>query len=200
MAAGLKQQSTAAAYTTVTRTVAAGKTDALDITGNYVRCVQSSLASFKIGFDGGPPQFFAQGLKIRNAPGQLFSQLTIDNTLGAAPLTYTLAVGTGDVDDSRVSGNTSVSTAIGAAATPSRANVTSGAAVQLDGTAGRQSITVQNMDAAETIYIGKDNTVTTATGYPIGPGGDITIDHSNGPVWAISSTAAGVAVAVLVEA
>ncbi len=95
------QAPTAGAYFTISRTVAAGATDPLDISGNYVACLSSSLGSFKLSLDDGQSSFFAQGIKIRTAAGKPFSKVTVDNSGNGQALSYTLAIGIGDMADAR---------------------------------------------------------------------------------------------------
>lgn len=89
------------AYYTVSRTVAAGKVDIIDIGGSYVACLASNLLSFLISLEGGPSQFIAQGIKIKSPIGSAFKNLIVDNSGNGASLTYTLAIGLGDVTDAR---------------------------------------------------------------------------------------------------
>jgi hypothetical protein len=100
-----QSQAAGAAYMTISRALLGGGLDVLDITGSYVLCLASNLASFKLGMDGGPSQFFAQGIKIRLPSGRQFKQLIVDNTANQGStglLNYTLGIGIGDITDARL--------------------------------------------------------------------------------------------------
>lgn len=65
------------------------------------------------------------------------------------------------------------------------------AASQVAGASGtRQKLTVKNNSASATIYLGANNAVTSASGFPLGPGEGFTFEGSQGAVWAIASAAA----------
>ena len=90
------------AYYTLTRTVSAGAVSIVDLTGNYVHCLTSNLPSFLISLDGGPSGFMAAQVKVKAPFGSTFRNVIIDNTQNGAPLTVQLAIGLGDITDSRV--------------------------------------------------------------------------------------------------
>src|SRR5688572_5864631 len=54
--------------------------------------------------------------------------------------------------------------------------------------AGRFYAEVQNLDAAINVYLGKDNTVTTANGYLLGPGRTFGFQGYVGAIWAIAAS------------
>ncbi len=91
----------AGAYVTISRTIAAGAVTIIDATGNYVACLASSLTSFLISLDAQGQSFMAKGLKVRAPLGQVFKSIVIDNSQNATALTFTLAIGVGDVSDAR---------------------------------------------------------------------------------------------------
>ena len=67
-------------------------------------------------------------------------------------------------------------------------SVETGAAVQIGQRAmGRGSVLIQNLDAANPIFIGPDNGVTAGNGFRIGPGDSVELDETNGDIWAIST-------------
>lgn len=47
---------------------------------------------------------------------------------------------------------------------------------------------VQNLDAAITVYVGKDSTVDAATGYPVRPGAAFSWEDYTGPIWAVAAS------------
>lgn len=72
-------------------------------------------------------------------------------------------------------------------------------AVQLAIPTGQKSIAVKNMDSSNTVYLGSASTVTTTTGFPLGPQQTFEFDtdpSSAGPyiAWAIAGAALDVAV------
>lgn len=64
------------------------------------------------------------------------------------------------------------------------------AAVQIAAASGtRQKLTVRNNSASAKVYLGADNTLTTANGFVIGPGEGFTFEGSTAAVFAVSDTA-----------
>jgi hypothetical protein len=47
---------------------------------------------------------------------------------------------------------------------------------------------VANIDAAIIVYIGKDSTVSSSTGYPVRPGTAFGFENYTGPVWAVAAS------------
>lgn len=87
-------------YQIVSRSLAPGKTEVIDLQGNFVRCITANVP-FAIGFDGGPPQYFAQFIAARLPGNAMFSQITIDNSMNTNGLFYKLAIGQGQISDDR---------------------------------------------------------------------------------------------------
>lgn len=58
--------------------------------------------------------------------------------------------------------------------------------------ASRRRLLVRNNHATETIYIGNNNTVTAATGYPLAAGAELRLDEMIGEVWSIQASAGDV--------
>lgn len=54
--------------------------------------------------------------------------------------------------------------------------------------AGRTFAEIKNMDAAITVYLGKDNTVSSANGYVLKAGEAFSLDNFVGEVWAIAAS------------
>lgn len=64
-------------------------------------------------------------------------------------------------------------------------SVPTGSAALIAGrSVGRGSAVIQNLDAANPIFIGPDNTVTSATGFRIGPGSSLELDEVKGDIYA----------------
>ena len=65
------------------------------------------------------------------------------------------------------------------------------AAVQVAaGRSSRGSVIVQNVHAAQTLYVGGDSNVTAANGLQLRPNESVTLVDFVGPVWAVASGAA----------
>lgn len=63
------------------------------------------------------------------------------------------------------------------------------AAIICAGRSQRDSIVIQNVHASQDLYVGMDNTVTTANSVKVPAGGSIEFTDYNGPVWGIGSGA-----------
>lgn len=86
-------------YATLSLSLAAGEELRLALAGSYVACLEASAAfEFALG-DDSYSDFF-QGLKLRAA--EPFQSIRLHNP-GASALAVTLAVGDGDLSDSRLS-------------------------------------------------------------------------------------------------
>jgi len=177
----------------------------INISGSFVRCLAASLAAggtptFLIALDSGQAAFFAQGIAVRMAAGATFSKVTLDNSQNASILTTTLGYGVGNIEDDRLalsSAGVAVSSLpYAASGVPTQVTLAGGAAAQLlPANAGRKSATIRNNNAAGglQIFLGEDNTVVAASGFPVDATGAFTIDHQ-GAVWAICTGAADVRV------
>lgn len=77
--------------------------------------------------------------------------------------------------------------------------MTAAAAVINVNNANRKNIIIKNTDAANTVYIGKDNTVTSADGFPLGPQEALTMNHYTGDIYGICAAGLAANVAVLSE-
>jgi len=61
-------------------------------------------------------------------------------------------------------------------------------AQKFTGTSGGRKIWLKNPGATNIIYLGKDNTVSASTGYPLGPGDRIDVEiASPGKLWVIGT-------------
>jgi len=72
----------------------------IDQTGDFVRCLASS-AAFEIAYDGAPAFIMEAGLGFRLPLGRAYTGLRLVNPSGA-PVTLQLALGYGDIQDSRI--------------------------------------------------------------------------------------------------
>lgn len=90
-----------------------------------------------------------------------------------------------------------VTQAMGAALSVNAYSVGVGAIQVAAASATRQKVTVRNNSAAATVYVGPDS-VTSATGFPLGPGEAYTFEGTTADVYALSS-AVSTDVRVVVE-
>ena len=89
-------------YNTATRIIEPGAESDFDVTGTYVLAVAASHTSFGIRVDGGAKQFWDVGIQIGGSSVDLpFRQISVVND-GATALTITLAHGSGDFADRRL--------------------------------------------------------------------------------------------------
>ncbi len=167
-----------------------------------IRSTASNLLNFKVGLDGLPSQFMAQGIKIRMAPGATFKQVIVDNTGNASPLTYTLAIGVGDITDSRITGNVNATAVQPTTVTTSQVNVTNaaGGVALAVFSATKQKATIKLRDPVNSVWVGKgDGTLTNATGFELAPGDPPLVIGGTEAINAVSTVAGGVRVDVIIE-
>ena len=83
--------------------------------------------------------------------------------------------------------------------TPAIVNVTAAATLINASNAGRKNIIIKNTDAANTIYIGENNTVTSANGFPLDPKDSLSLNHYTGDIYGICAAGLAANAAVLSE-
>lgn len=83
--------------------------------------------------------------------------------------------------------------------TPVRVNMTDASAIISASNSGRKSAILKNMDAANTVYLGYDNAVTAADGYPLEPKETVTLSHYTGDIYGVCGAGLTANVAVLSE-
>ncbi|MDA8171067.1 MAG: hypothetical protein M0Z48_04465 [Nitrospiraceae bacterium] len=83
--------------------------------------------------------------------------------------------------------------------TPAIVNVTAAATLINASNAGRKNIIIKNTDAANTIYIGNNNLVTSGTGFPLGPLDVLSMNHYTGNIYGICAAGLAANAAVLSE-
>ena len=91
------------AYASIKRTIPAGGSTEINISGVYVRCIKSSHNSMLIRVDDEPPSVFDQGLSITMQAGKTFEKVTIENTHDTDELEVLLGHGFGILSDDRLS-------------------------------------------------------------------------------------------------
>ena len=87
-------------FRTYKRTVAAGGSSELNVTGAGIACVESNLAIFAIQVDQQPASDFFRGAELNPVGG--FSKVVIVNKNSTVALTVTLAMWSGDFVDRRL--------------------------------------------------------------------------------------------------
>jgi len=151
----------------------------LDLSGNSV------LVQF--GASGSPARFLSAGIGFKVGQDKILNFLQFRNDTGGV-VAGRVALAIGDITDDRLSlsGNVSVVNAVGtqletydrqsstfAVSQQSMVAATAAQIFATDATAKARVITAGNQD----LYIGVNNTVTTANGFKIGAGQSFTLPH-----------------------
>lgn len=165
------------AYSDYRFTIAAGDSIVVHAVGRYVTCLEANI-DFEIGIGSDALQFMTQGLTVEMAPGEVFTQVTLDNTGGAAPLVVRVGIGTGNLRDQRltltgsidVSKGDALSTLADVALVAATATLISA----LDLT--RREIIVTNLTGNTAVVRIGDSNVAAARGTPLQPGESIALD------------------------
>ncbi|KLN61308.1 hypothetical protein WH96_06560 [Kiloniella spongiae] len=82
-------------------TIGANQSEKVTIRGNVVACIEAPTA-FLLGFEDDTPSLFYQGFSVKADEGETFDYIRVENEANA-PIEITLAVGFGDIRDSRLS-------------------------------------------------------------------------------------------------
>lgn len=90
-------------YRTFQQVVPASGEVEIPLGGTYVGCLESTQEDFQIRLDDGPLNHFSRGLQVQTAGGRIFRTVTVKNLSASAALTVTIAIGSGDIRDSRLS-------------------------------------------------------------------------------------------------
>jgi hypothetical protein len=91
-----------------------------------------------------------------------------------------------------------VTQAMGSSVAASAATIGTSASQVVGASGTRQKLTVKNNSASAVVYLGADNAVTSASGFPLGPGEGFTFEGTQAAVWAVAS-AAGTDMRILAE-
>jgi hypothetical protein len=169
--------------------------------GNFIK-VKSSSTELRVLAESaeGQPVIdigMSEGTWVKQFDGQKsFQRVRVKNTSGA-PVSVVLTIGYGEVDDSALTGTISQKTGT---LLDSFATTVNNTAIELvPVSAARRSVLILNNDPTNDIYIGSDNTVTTANGMKVSPEQQIVLDKApQAAVWVIGG-AAGIDVRVLTE-
>lgn len=103
-----------------------GVTETLSVAGNFIGCLASS-ERFNLSLNGQSPVVFQQGLSLPNIP-EVVTQISLSSVAGAAfnPNVIEIAVGFGELRDSRFASSAPITLAAGVTLAPGQA-VTVGA-------------------------------------------------------------------------
>ncbi len=182
-------------------TIPAGSRIDIPTAGEFVRCL-ASTAAFKLQVNGGPVMYMQAGIQWRSEALTQYEQFSLINESGAA-ITVTMAWGYGEVSDNRLAlpGSlviTSITNPVsigGVVMESGGQNATYGAvsvgvaATLIFAADSTGTGWIIHNDAANTVYLGTDNAVTTANGLPVLAGEKVGWDNRTA-LWAISTVAA----------
>jgi len=176
-------------------TLAAGASETINCQGEFFNVLESDQAAFLIGTDEGRLCRVEQGYKWRAAPGEGYNRVYFENLSAVDPLTVSVALGFGDLEDSQtsVAGGVTLTGAVEIAPAAdvcavSSVNVTDAATQILAADADRTGGVVYA--GTEDLWIGPDNTVTAAGPVYIPAGASLSFGHK-GAIYGIR--AAGLA-------
>lgn len=179
-------------------TIAANGQDPRTVKGDFIK-VKSATIELRIVAESKDGRVLADLLMSEGAQVALpvqFEKVRVENPTGSSTIAV-LILGNGEVSDNQLSGNVSVNH--GTSLANAAHTVGTSAAELLAASSTRNNILIKNRDATNSIYIGADNTVTTANGFEIEAGQGITIDKSpEAAIWAIGA-AVGLDVRTLEE-
>lgn len=203
----IQDGSTKIAYQEYTYTIPVGGREPVYTVFDYFRVISLSANTLSVQFGGNgiASPWAAAGLGL--ACENKFDRVTLINT-GAAPITITIAVANGHINDDRltVSGTVSITGIVqvfwSSATTIATAQTSvANAATQLI-VGSNQNVKVRIYAGDEDLYIGFTNAVTTANGYkiPAGETWECTDTHRyTGNIYGIRSVASGVNAFTMIE-
>jgi hypothetical protein len=161
-------------FTTYAYTLAAGATVKINRQFRHIRGLAGDTA-YQVRFPESAPSDFQTGLAY-NSPVILDGVEIINPTAGSIDLTVALA--DGPIDDNRLVGQIDISGGIRLAGNRSASYgaviIGTSAAQIVAAAADRGTCLIQNL-GANPIYIGSDNSVTTANGVEIAAGGSASV-------------------------
>jgi hypothetical protein len=156
-----------------------GEPSLVSVTGDYFR-VLTSAERFQVRFNG--PGIVTDTLAGLGLHIPRFDSLELTSNIDQ---TVTIMAGFGSVDDSRLAGQVDLSGALQMITTAAQTvnqgtlTVTDTATLVAAANVDRRSLLVQVSATAEAnVYYGTDNTVTTATGIRVAPGGALTVENA----------------------
>ena len=147
-------------------TLTAGESVTFPLVGDFIRCTAAS-ADFTVQPDNQSALTFkAQfGLKLPKK----FQSVVIES---ATAQTIELTMGEGELFDNRMAGNIIIKNAAAESSNYGAVSVGVAASVMKAANVNRQSILIQN-NSANSLYVGDDNTLTTANGIHVIAGGSL---------------------------
>lgn len=169
-------------------TLAAGESVTFPLVGNFIRCTSAS-DDFTVQPDNGSALAFKAQYGLKT-PVE-FNSVVIES---ASAQTIELTMGKGELFDNRLAGSIDLSGALSvkniASETSGFGKISVGVAAVVIKAANtlRQSILIQN-NSGNSLYIGDDNTVTTANGVHVSAGGSIELKTQKS-IYGIASAAA----------
>lgn len=128
-----------------------------------------------------------------------FDELHFEWAAQSGVTAYILITDDGGLEVSAPPAKQIVTSSVGSTLAAAAVTVGTAAAQVAAAASTRQKLTIKNNSTTATLYLGADNTVTTATGLPLGPGEGFTVEGTTAAVWGIAS-AAGTDVRTLEEA
>lgn len=141
---------------------------------NYVRVIDGSAVFSLTPNKLDPIEVMQKGLSFRAS--KEFTELTL---LSDVDQTIVLTVGYGDISDDRLNISGSIdASSNGTTITNTAHTVGTSAAELLAADSTRRSVLIKNMDTTNSIFVGADNTVTTANGFEIEAGQAIAMDKA----------------------
>lgn len=170
---------------------ASGITPSLGLPGKMLFILEAPTV-FQMAIDGQTFQRAEKGLKLNVPEG--FGNIQFKNTT-AVDITVRLAITDGTIDLNKQILEGTILTKSGNIINnfaQSINNVAGGAQI-VAANANRNCIVIKNTHATNSIFLGKDTTITAANGFPLLPGETISID-SSAAVWGLGS--AGVATTI----
>jgi hypothetical protein len=178
--------------------IPAGGQERRIVGGNFIK-VKSSTVETRIIAENKAGQTIADigmsnGTWV-NLP-ERFETVRIENDT-AGTVSVALTIGTGQVDDSELTGTITASK--GTTLDNAGHTVGTSAALLLAANAARRSVIINNEDAGNAIYIGSDATVTAATGLKVSAGQSLSLTNAAGAAIYAIGAAAGLTVKTLAE-
>lgn len=172
-------------YKSFTLLIGAGEEEEIAHGGKYIAGL-SGTKGYRLRLDGADWFDFETGLGIAT---QEFYSLRVKNP-NASPIVVKLGIAYQSITDNRLVGNIDISGGIRLAGNPVddfTIALPAGATKILDANESRASVLLQNIEAAKTLYVWGDNTVSSANGFVILAGGTFTYS-GQGELWARSSS------------
>ena len=168
----------------VKNTIPANSTAEINVSGNFVYLIDCNV-DLSISLDDETPEFLSKATGYKSKDGKFFRRISLINDT-ATIASFNLQVGIiKDLIDNRsvINGVVPIKNASNDFATGRLIAIGTSAAIIRAATPTQTKVEIQN-EGTSTLFIGRDNTVTTSTGYPVPAGTAKTIEGSQA-VWGI---------------